>query len=123
MPSDWAAIVSLTLLTAALSTLLILPPGLATAWLLARGFAPANWGNGRIWEFGQVRSIFGAEKEIEVTVADQGDEGVVDQDVDVRNRAADGCLVEAGEGGAQIRLAQDAGVALLDAFHIGTVNR
>jgi hypothetical protein len=36
------------------------------AWLLERGFAPAGWGAGSIWEFGQVRSFFGQEKEIEV---------------------------------------------------------
>lgn len=36
MPPDWLEIVRLTLLTAAFSTVLILPPGLAAAWLLAR---------------------------------------------------------------------------------------
>lgn len=35
MPSDWQ-ILALTLRTAALATLLIVPPGLAIAWLLAR---------------------------------------------------------------------------------------
>jgi hypothetical protein len=44
------------------------------AWLLERGFVSANWGDGRILEYGQVRSIFGQEKAIEVTVSEEAGE-------------------------------------------------
>lgn len=38
------------------------------AWLGEQGFAPADWGEGSILQRGQVRSIFGPEKEVEVRV-------------------------------------------------------
>jgi hypothetical protein len=44
------------------------------AWLADRGFVPAGWGKGSVLEYGPVRSIFGPEKEIEVTVGEDGGE-------------------------------------------------
>jgi hypothetical protein len=39
-------------------------------WLAENGFTPVEWGHGRTLQRGQVRSIFGQEKEIEVCVGD-----------------------------------------------------
>jgi len=39
-------------------------------WLVARGFTVAEWREGRIFERGQVRSIFGIEKEIKISIGE-----------------------------------------------------
>jgi hypothetical protein len=44
------------------------------AWLVENGFVPAEWGVSCILQRGQVQSIFGREKEIEVCVADEAGE-------------------------------------------------
>lgn len=53
-------------------------PPVATAalkgWLAENGFAPADWGEGSILQRGQVRSIFGWEKEVEVSAGDEAGE-------------------------------------------------
>jgi hypothetical protein len=45
-------------------------------WLLEQGFTPVDWRPARIFERGQVRSMFGCEKEIEVSVAEHAGEVV-----------------------------------------------
>ena len=44
------------------------------AWLAEQGFVPADWGEGSILQRGEVRSVFGTEKEIEVSVGDEAGE-------------------------------------------------
>jgi hypothetical protein len=44
------------------------------AWLAENGFTPVEWGHGRILQRGQVWSIFGPEKEIDVCVGDEAGE-------------------------------------------------
>jgi hypothetical protein len=43
-------------------------------WLVEQGFSVAGWGKGHIFEQGQVRSIFGTEKEIEISVDEEAGE-------------------------------------------------
>ena len=43
-------------------------------WLTEYGFAPVEWGQGGTFQRGQVRSMFGLEKEIEVCVGDDSGE-------------------------------------------------
>jgi hypothetical protein len=43
-------------------------------WLADNGFTPVDWGQGSTLQRGQVRSIFGLEKEVEVSVGDEGGE-------------------------------------------------
>jgi hypothetical protein len=43
-------------------------------WLAKHGFAAVDWGGGRVWERGQVSSLFGSEKEIVVHVNEQAGE-------------------------------------------------
>jgi hypothetical protein len=42
------------------------PPELLKDWLICSGFTQANWGDGDIFDRGQVRSIFGAQQEIQI---------------------------------------------------------
>jgi hypothetical protein len=48
--------------------------GSIVGWLADQGFMPANWGRGSLFERGQVKSLFGLEKEIEVSVGDEAGE-------------------------------------------------
>ena len=53
------------------------PPLSAAAvngWLAEQGFTPVEWGRGSVFERGQVRSIFGPEKEIEVSIGEEAGE-------------------------------------------------
>lgn len=43
-------------------------------WLRENGFTPVEWGGGRVFERGQVRSIFGMEQDIIIHVNDEGGE-------------------------------------------------
>ena len=45
-------------------------------WLSGQGFTVANWGQGDVFERGQVKSIFGVEKEIQVNVGEEAGEVV-----------------------------------------------
>jgi hypothetical protein len=40
-------------------------------WLVEQGFSVAEWGEGHIFQRGQIRSIFGLEKGIEIHVGDK----------------------------------------------------
>ncbi len=51
-----------------------LPPEAVKAWLAGRGFTPVAWGRGQFFERGRVRSIFGPEKEVEVSVGERAGE-------------------------------------------------
>jgi hypothetical protein len=51
-----------------------LPPAVVKGWLAEHGFTPVEWGRGHIFERGQLVSIFGPEKEIEVSVGDEAEE-------------------------------------------------
>ena len=44
------------------------------AWLFGRGFTVADWGDGWILQRGQIQSMFGPEKEIQVNVGEAGGE-------------------------------------------------
>jgi len=43
-------------------------------WLTRKGFRAADWGNGSVFERGEVRSIFGPEKEIEIDLGEDAGE-------------------------------------------------
>src|SRR5690349_9323573 len=43
-------------------------------WLAENGFTEVEWGHGRTLQRGQVRSIFGLEKEVEVCMGDEAEE-------------------------------------------------
>jgi hypothetical protein len=45
-----------------------LSPGFVRSCLTERGFEPAQWGQGNIFERGKINSIFGPEKAIQVSV-------------------------------------------------------
>jgi hypothetical protein len=49
-------------------------PAVVKGWLAERGFSPVEWGRGSIFQSGQVWSIFGPEKEVEVNVGEEADE-------------------------------------------------
>jgi hypothetical protein len=51
-----------------------LAPGDVKSWLTKQGFIPLEWGEGRVFERGQVHSISGMEKEIEITVCEATEE-------------------------------------------------
>jgi hypothetical protein len=51
-----------------------LSPDTVKEWLAERNFIPVEWGRGSVFERGQVRSIFGPEKEIEVSVGEEAGE-------------------------------------------------
>jgi hypothetical protein len=48
-----------------------LPPAVVKGWLAERGFNLVKWGRGCVFERGQLLSIFGPEKEIEVSVNEE----------------------------------------------------
>jgi hypothetical protein len=43
-------------------------------WLSQQGFAAVDWGRGRVYYRGEVRSVFGTEKEIDVCFSDEAGE-------------------------------------------------
>jgi hypothetical protein len=43
-------------------------------WLRQQGFTAVDWGHGRVYYRGQVRSVFGVEKEIDVCFSDEAGE-------------------------------------------------
>jgi hypothetical protein len=43
-------------------------------WLTQQGFAAVDWGRGSVYYRGEVRSVFGTEKEIDVGFADEAGE-------------------------------------------------
>src|SRR5262249_9670911 len=49
-------------------------PAVVKGWLGERGFSPVEGGRGSIFQCGQVWSIFGPEKEVEVSVGGEKDE-------------------------------------------------
>jgi hypothetical protein len=51
-----------------------LAPAEVKSWLIQQGFTPLDWGEGRVFERGQVHSIFGPEKEIEISVCEVAEE-------------------------------------------------
>ena len=51
-----------------------LDPDAVRAWFAERGFAAVDWGNGSVFQRGQVRSVFGSEQEIIVHVHDEAGE-------------------------------------------------
>jgi hypothetical protein len=51
-----------------------LPPAEVKSWLTDQGFTPLKWGEGHLFERGQVQSMFGLEKEIEITVCEVAEE-------------------------------------------------
>ncbi len=48
-----------------------IPPDTLKEWLTAEGFTPVEWSKNRVFQRGQVPSMFGTEKEIEVGVGEE----------------------------------------------------
>jgi hypothetical protein len=51
-----------------------LAPAEVKCWLTNQGFTPLEWGEGRVFERGQVHSTYGLEKEIEIRVGEVAEE-------------------------------------------------
>jgi hypothetical protein len=49
-------------------------PAVVKGWLAEQGFTPVEWGRGSVFQRGQLLSIFGPEKEVEVSVSEEAGE-------------------------------------------------